>query len=144
ILLDTDTPGLRQQFVGTPAYMAPELYQGQPGTPASDVYSLGVTYFQMLTGRCPFDGNDLRELRERVIHDPVPSLKEIVPKIPLEVVECLHHLLAKAPENRPWSGVEAAELLQAVLGQSEDLESLIRQAFQSHPEILWQQNGARY
>lgn len=133
-----------QDFVGTPAYMAPELYQGQTATPASDVFALGVTYFQMLTGRCPFPGDNLPKLKDQILHDPLPSLRECSPQIPLEVAECLHQLLAKAPENRPWSGVEAAQLLQAVLGQSEDLESLVRQAFRDHPEVDWKQQGNRF
>lgn len=135
------TTGSRQECVGTPAYMAPELYQGQPGTPATDVWALGISYFQMLTGRCPFPGNDLSILKERIQHDRLPSLRDEFPQIPLEVAECVHQMLSKAPENRPANGVEAAQLLQAVLGQSEDLESLIQQAFAHHPEITWRQNG---
>lgn len=144
ILLGGSAPGGRQEFVGTPAYMAPELYQGQSATPATDVYALGVCYFQMLTGRCPFSGDDIPAIKERILHDRLPSLREEFPRIPLEVAECVHQLLSKAPENRPWSGVEAAQLLQAVLGQSEDLESLIQQAFAEHPEIRWRRNGTRY
>lgn len=143
ILIEGSTPG-RQEFVGTPAYMAPELYQGQPATPASDIYSLGITYFQLLTGRCPFPGDNVAELREQILHDRLPSLRNGPTRIPLEVAECVHHLTAKAPENRPWSGVEAAQMLQAVLGQSEDLESLVRRAFQDHPEIVWTGNGAGF
>ncbi len=141
ILLEGSEAGRRQEFVGTPAYMAPELYQGQSATPATDVWALGVCLFQMLTGRCPFPGDDIPALKERIVNDRLPSLRDEFPKIPLEVAECVHQMLSKAPENRPWSGVEAAQLLAAVLGQSEDLESLICQAFASHPEILWKQNG---
>lgn len=144
ILVDAASLGGRQEFVGTPAYMAPELFQGHPATSASDVYALGVSYFQMLSGECPYPGNDIPEIKERTLHEPIPNIRERNPKIPLEVAECVHQLLAKAPENRPWSGVEAAQLLQAVLGQSDDLETLMRQAFQEHPEISWRRNGSGY
>jgi serine/threonine protein kinase len=142
MLIQGETTG--QDFVGTPAYMAPELYQGQPATPASDIYSLGVNYFQLLTGKVPYPADDFAALKDRVLHAPIPSLRDLNPRIPLEVAECVHHLMAKAPENRPANGVAAAQLLQAVLGQSDDLETLIRQAFQEHPEILWQREGDRY
>jgi len=143
LFMEGSVPG-GQEFVGTPAYMPPELYQGNPATPASDVYSLGVMYFQLLMGRCPYLAEDLVSLREQILHDPLPSLRDAPQRIPLEVAECLHQLLAKAPENRPRSGVEAAQLLQAVLGQSEDLESLMQRAFQDHPEIVWKGNGTGF
>jgi serine/threonine-protein kinase len=141
ILLEGPPSQRRREFVGTPAYMAPELYQGHPATPASDVYALGVTYYHLLTGECPFPGDDIPTLKEQILHQPPPPLRERFPRIPLEVAECVHRLLAKAPENRPWSGVEAAQLLEAVLGHAEDLETLVYQAFRDHPEIVWARSG---
>ncbi len=143
ILFDQPLAG-RQEFVGTPPYMAPELYLGQPATSATDVYALGACYFQLLTGRCPFPGQEIPELKERILHDPIPDVRREFPRIPLEMAEALHQLLAKAPENRPPSAIEAAQLLQAVLGQSEDLDSLIQTAFQEHPEIEWGRKDNRY
>ncbi|MFO0916721.1 MAG: serine/threonine-protein kinase [Planctomycetaceae bacterium] len=142
ILFDQPATG-RQEFVGTPSYMAPELYLGRPATSATDVYALGVCYFQLLTGRCPYPGRDISELKEQILHDPIPDVRREFPRVPLEMAEALHQLLAKAPENRPPSAIEAAQLLQAVLGQSEDLDSLIQAAFRDHPEIRWSRRDDR-
>ena len=133
-----------QEFVGTPSFMAPELFEQQPATPASDVYALGVVYFYLLTGELPFQDDNMSELIKQVRHKPLPSFRSFQQPIPMEIAECATMLLAKAPENRPKSGHEAVQLLQAVLGQAEDLESLLTKAFANHPEIQWNREGRRY
>ncbi len=132
------------EFVGTPSFMAPELFEHHPATPASDVYALGVCYFFLLTGQLPFRAEGLNELIQSIIHHPLPSFRSFNRSIPMEMAECAAMLLAKAPENRPRSGVEAVQLVQAVLGQAEDIESLLQKAFTNHPEIRWRREGHRY
>ncbi|BBM84116.1 serine/threonine-protein kinase [Candidatus Uabimicrobium amorphum] len=87
---------------GTPKYMAPEMTQGQFGTPQVDVYSLGVILYEMLTGRVPFDGeNSLELLYQLTMADPIPpsKLNSSIPKEgDLETI-CLR-ALEKSPENR--------------------------------------------
>ncbi|WP_010587447.1 serine/threonine-protein kinase [Schlesneria paludicola] len=131
-------------FVGTPQFMAPELFEHQPASPASDVYALGVCYFNLLTGQLPYRGDSLDKLIQSVRHDPLPSFRSFQQPIPMEMAECAAMLLAKAAQNRPQSGVEAVQLLEAILGQSEDLESLIQKAFANHPDIRWRREGRRY
>jgi serine/threonine protein kinase len=138
-----DGSGL-QELVGTPAFMAPELFQGLPASPASDVYALGVLYYTLLTGRHPYTAPNLNDLIRQVTQEPLPEPKRWCPKLPLEVAECLHLMVAKAPSNRPKDGVGAAMLLQAVLGQVEDLESLIQKAFPNHPGLKWARDGQRF
>ena len=133
-----------QEIVGTPSFMAPELFEQQPATPASDVYALGVVYFYLLTGELPFQDDNMSELIQQVRHKPLPSFRSFQHPIPMEIAECATMLLAKAPENRPKTGHEAVQLLQAVLGQAEDLESLLTKAFANHPEIRWNREGRRY
>lgn len=128
-------------LVGTPAYMAPELFQGIPAAPVSDVYSLGVTYYQMLTGHLPFPQVAVSDVIRAATHDRVPSPRQWCQKLPLEMSECLYSLLDKAPGNRPTTAMGAAHLLQAVLGQSEDLESLLRAAFVRHSGVTWRPKG---
>jgi serine/threonine-protein kinase len=60
------------------------------------------------------------------------------------MAECLHVMLAKAPANRPKDGWAASLLLQAVLGQTEDLESLLQQAFHDAPGVQWTRDGQRF
>lgn len=128
-------------LVGTPAYMAPELFQGVPAAPVTDVYSLGVTYYQMLTGHLPFPQVAVSDVIRAATHDRVPSPRKWCKKLPLEMSECLYTLLDKAPGNRPASALDAAHLLQAVLGQSADLETLLQGAFARHTDVTWQRHG---
>jgi serine/threonine-protein kinase len=131
-------------LAGTPNYMAPELFSGNPATPASDVYALGVCYFLLLTGRFPYSGTSLAELIEAVTHAPLPRIRDELPGIPLEMAECLSLLLSKAPSNRPRDGTEAAQLLEAVCGQVRDLNSLLQEAFEGRPDVVWARHGEGY
>jgi len=133
-----------ERFAGTPNFMAPELFQGAPATPASDVYGLGVCYFLMLAGRLPFVGGSLTELQRSLTNDPLPNIREECPQIPLEIAECLSLLLAKTPGNRPRDGIEAAQLLSAVAGQMRDIESLLLEAFRGNPQVSWTRDENRY
>lgn len=136
--------GLGHEVAGTPPYMAPELFQGAPPSPASDVYALGVTYYALLTGRTPYSAPTLPELIRRIQLEPLPDPRQWNPQLPLEMAECLYVLLDKVPANRPPDAQSAAQLLLAVLGQTEDLESLIRQAFQNQPDVQWSRQGERF
>jgi len=132
------------QLVGTPHYMAPELFSGVAPNRQSDVYALGVCYFVMLTGELPYRGETLTDVRKAILDDPLPSLRKVAPDMNLEMGECLSLLLSKAPSNRPRDGIEAAQLLQAVMGGSRDLESLIQEAFGGASNITWKREGLKY
>ena len=131
-------------LAGTPNYMAPELFQGQGATTASDVYALGVCYFVLLTGGLPFVGNSLNDLMAKVTQDPIPNIRDQFPDISLEMAECLGLLLAKSPANRPSSGIEAAQLLHAIWGQVRDIESLLKDAFLDYGGVSWTRQDGRY
>ncbi len=132
------------QLVGTPYYMAPELFSGVAPNRQSDVYALGVCYFAMLTGELPYQGETLTDVRKSILDDPLPSLRKAAPEMSLEMGECLSLLLSKAPSNRPRDGIEATQLLQAVMGGSRDLESLIQEAFGGTKNISWTRDGLNY
>ncbi len=134
----------QQSLVGTPTFMAPELFAGQPATPASDVYALGVCYFHMLTGRYPFVAGSLSGLMNAVAHEPLPAVREMFPDIPLEMAEVLGLLMARSPDNRPPDGTAAVQLLQAVLGEIRDIHSLLREAFGDSDNVSWTREGSRY
>ena len=88
-------------IVGTPAYMAPERFRGATLDGKSDVYSVGVLAYQMLSGRLPFDGpeNDLFAVAMRHINDPVPPLA--VGGVPAAVEDVVRTALHKDPAQRP-------------------------------------------
>lgn len=89
------------EFVGTPAYMAPEQFSSDPGLigPSTDVYSLGVVFFEMTTGRRPFTG-DLTALIAGSLHSIPPTPKELCPDIPDNVSSACLKALAKTPADR--------------------------------------------
>jgi Tol biopolymer transport system component len=86
---------------GDPAYTAPEITRGtRKTTPAADIYALGATAFEALTGRPPYGGDDPIEQLMSHLSDPVPSLVEILPDLPWAVDVVIRRALAKRPDDR--------------------------------------------
>lgn len=133
-----------ETLAGTPHYMAPELFQGFSSTTACDVYSLGICYFSLLTGRLPFPRRSLNELVTAALHDPLPKITDICEQATPEMIDCLNALTARSPANRPQSGLEASSLLQAVLGHLRDFETLMHDAFEGTPHVTWTRKENQY
>lgn len=99
-------------LVGTPAYISPEQGAGERDiTPASDIYALGVIFYELLTGRVPFDADTPIAVIHKHIHEPLPSPHQINPELPISLERVILKSLAKAPEDRYQT---TAELVQAV------------------------------
>ncbi|MFD9241575.1 serine/threonine-protein kinase [Streptomyces sp. NPDC059556] len=99
------TPGV----AGTPAYMAPEQWNGAPASPAADVYAATATFFECLTGRKPFTGDNFAELALHHIDSPVPDGQAPEPLRPL-----IRRGLAKSPHERPENAAAFVTELEAV------------------------------
>ncbi|MFI9248702.1 protein kinase [Streptomyces sp. NPDC053069] len=97
--------GRETEAAGTPAYMAPEQWNGEPAGPAADVYAASVVFFECLTGRRPFPGDDVTALRLQHLRAPAP-LEDVPP--PVRVL--LRAGLAKDPADRPDVGTFLADL----------------------------------
>ncbi|TEU12300.1 MAG: hypothetical protein E3J21_21305 [Anaerolineales bacterium] len=100
--------------IGTPEYMSPEQIGGLAIKPASDIYSLGIVCYEMLSGQVPFSGGTPHVLHAHVYDRPLP-LTELVAQIPEVVAEVIHHALAKKPEMRFASAGEMARALTAAV-----------------------------
>lgn len=91
-------PGSTQ--IGTPAYMAPELFRGRPTSRQTDVYALGVILYQLLVGHPPFHREDWETLRHLHIEVPPPPIRGLSRTIPLELEEIVRVALAKTTGRR--------------------------------------------
>lgn len=108
----TQSPGLKG--AGTPRYMAPELFEGAPATPASDFYACGVLLFLMLTGGYPFSGreyDDLRLAHRDLAPEPIPA--EISASSAIRALYT--RLLAKNRIERPQQAVEVLDIVEGVI-----------------------------
>src|SRR5436305_4142462 len=86
--------------VGTSNYLSPEQASGKPVTPATDVYSLGVVMFELLTAEVPFPGENFVAVAMKHINDPPPDLRELRPDVPLRLVAAIERALEKDPADR--------------------------------------------
>ncbi len=102
--------------IGTPTYMSPEQALGTTLTPATDLYSLGVVSWEMLTGQVPFEETDTPvAVLYRHVHEPVPSVLTVNPDVDPAIAAWLERMLAKAPEDRFQSADEAWIALEDVV-----------------------------
>ncbi|MBN1967395.1 MAG: serine/threonine protein kinase, partial [Anaerolineae bacterium] len=103
-------------FVGTAAYASPEQCRGETLDRASDMYSLGVMVFEMLTGQLPFRSTSPLALMKMHMSEALPSPIAINPKLPIGVYAVLSQALAKLPEGRYPSAMKFSEALDEALG----------------------------
>ncbi|MFQ5720410.1 MAG: protein kinase [Acidobacteriota bacterium] len=101
-------------ILGTPHYLSPEQATGKPADVRSDIYSLGATLYEMLTGRPPFTGDNAVAVILKHVHEPVPLPASLRPGLPIAVVQFMSRLLAKRPEARPQNHDELLARLDQI------------------------------
>jgi len=117
-----------QGLSGTPYFMAPELFRGAIGSPASDVYAVGVSYYYLLTGLFPFTSRHLVQLEQLHAEQPVPDPRKACPDIPAAAVATIARAMAKRPEERHPDGVALSAELASVFTQLRTLQSIVNEA----------------
>jgi hypothetical protein len=98
--------------LGTPSFMSPEQLEGRTVTGHSDLFSLGVSLFQLLTGQLPFTADSMTGLMQQIAEAPHPPLRALRPDLPACVDGIIDRALAKTPEARFESGAQMAAALE--------------------------------
>ena len=113
--------------MGSVHYLPPEQASGKGSTIRSDIYSLGILMFEMLTGRVPFKGDSAVEIALKHMKEPLPSVREINPVVPQSVENIILKAAAKNPKNR----------YKDVRDMKDDLKTCLDEDRQNEPKITF-------
>jgi len=108
---DADSDG---RIAGTMTHMAPELLAGHRANAQSDLYSLGVVFYQLLSGKLPFEANDLETLVQQIARHETRPLKPLRSDTPRELMDLTYRLMALEPESRPATASQVADELSEI------------------------------
>ncbi len=135
----------RETLTGTPAYVSPEQAAGQPPTLQSDLYALGVVFYEMVTGRVPFEGVDVAAVLQKHLTEPPIPPREVGANIDAHVETVIMQALAKNPAERFRSAQEMKAALEAPQ-DTDKYETFILKSSalkQADPEAVAQLEAAR-
>ena len=119
-ILDDETHTVTGAVVGTARYMSPEVIRSETPDERSDIYSLGVTFYEMLNGNPPFNADSAMSLMMRHLNDPVPDLRNLRPDVPPELVVIINKSLEKDRAKRYRSADEMVADLKRLLSRLEN------------------------
>ena len=112
---------ITSNVMGSVHYTSPEQARGGYSDEKSDIYSLGITMFEMLTGRVPFNGETTVAIAIKHIQEPMPSPREYIPEIPISVEQIVFKCTQKSPDRRYQSMTEVIDdLKQSLMRPDED------------------------
>ena len=112
-----DAPNITQKdmVVGSVHYMAPEVLKGASASPRSDVYSLGITFFELLSGKQPFNDSTPVNIAMKQIEQPLPSIRKIRNEVTPKIEKIINKACQKNPDNRYQSMKNFKHDLQLVM-----------------------------
>jgi eukaryotic-like serine/threonine-protein kinase len=110
-------------ILGTPNYMSPEQIMGQKIDPSSDIFSLGIVFFQLLTGELPFKGDNLSSLLYEITQKRHPKLQDFGRRLPAAMDQITDKFLAKNPRERFKSAGEVARTLGILAKRLDEIQA---------------------
>lgn len=117
---------ITSNVMGSVHYTSPEQARGGYSDEKSDIYSLGITMFEMLTGRVPFNGETTVAIAIKHIQEPLPSPREYIPEIPVSVEQIVFKCCQKSPDRRYQTMADlVADLKQSLINPDEDFVKLV-------------------
>lgn len=107
---------LQDQVIGTPQYIAPEITLSIQASERSDIYSLGVTFFELVTGKVPIDGEDTNEIINKLRYEKFPNIKKFNPNTP----QCIEQIIYRATKKEPLDRYPNVEFMR------KDIEKIMK------------------
>jgi serine/threonine protein kinase len=101
-----------EPVVGTPAYMSPEQIMNKPLDHRSDLFSMAIVAYELLTGKRPFPGENFKEVVNGILHSPPTPISSLIKDIPLQVEVEFEHALSKKTADRFGSAIETIRVLE--------------------------------
>jgi len=139
-LLEADAHLTRvQSRIGSPVYSSPEQYLGKPVDHRTDLYGLGVIFYECLTGHVPFEALTQDELLSAIVHKMPPRLDKKITGFTSLMADMVHWLLAKDPNDRPHDAAEVAKCLETLRDSKKTLQ--IFQEGEGGEEFTHQRRG---
>ncbi len=132
---------ITSNVMGSVHYTSPEQARGGFSDEKSDIYSLGISLFEMLTGRVPFNGDTTVAIAIKHIQEPIPSPREFVSEIPYSVVQIVLKCTQKSPDRRYQTMSELTEdLKRSLMTPEEDFVKLVDPDEESSTRVLTEQD----
>lgn len=134
---DKDEHTMLGTVIGTPQYMSPEQVEGLPVDGRSDLFSVGVILYQLLTGEKPFTAGSLSSLFMKIVHEDAPPLRDRAPNITQSLERLIERLLSKEPDKRIANGTELVKDLRDVIREMEIMEQRKAEAHLTPLRVKW-------
>jgi serine/threonine-protein kinase len=121
--------------MGSVHYLPPEQASGKGSTMQSDIYSMGILMYELLTGTLPFRGENAVEIALKQLKEPIPNLKEKLPDIPNSIVNIVKRATAKNPKNRYTDAREMLDDIKTAMDDSRVNEPIIEFEYPEFEDI---------
>ncbi len=122
--------------MGSVHYLPPEQASGKGCTMQSDIYSMGILMYELLTGELPFRGDNAVEIALKQLKEPLPDIREKLPEIPNSIVNILKRATAKNPKNRYSDAREMLEDMKTAMSDDRANEEIIEYKYPEFDESI--------